>query len=975
MAPTISKSSADFKASNMAILEKVYPDLFRMLDEYEPNAIGQIIETKSVPSFEFELSDGRSLPAYNIKDPWKDAETYLDLVRDGDTERTCVFVGMGLGYGPLLILEKRPVIPKIVIIEPSVDLFCIAMQNVDLSPLILSHKVTFFVGAPDWDHYKCVVRPFCKGGAYLLLHAICIAWAPEIYKPVKEKAEILIYSVSSSVKTLNHKGPSFFENRLKNLTLLRHCHLLDTLKGVFNGFPAILVSAGPSLTESLPLLKKAVGRCIIIAVDSALSPLLGADIYPDFVTASDNLPINYEKVAPFATQRWPFSLVTNLSVNPRITKQLMAANLFFSFEKKDEPHTWLSEGLGVRTVVPSGSSVVHLSLSLAQVMGADPIILIGHDFSYTSDRMGHAANVVIASHALSDDSNKDTWFMTQDIHGGQVKTQLSYLEFKTFFEEMIRSEPRTYINASVAGAHIEGTQVVDFETVLRRYLGGPVSVGQQLREALTQAMPLDVTGFIREGQPLLLAAQEKKCQIENTISLINTVQETIKVTGPDYFIAKDISDLPSELRIETETLIRSIQLSEISLGDKLQQYISELVGETYVLNEEKIIENQKKLGNSFTAWFESELARLESLNQSNWQALDQFTTHLEKLLDHLIREEEFVRRGSESGNMQDSLLPLVDLYYESGDYGIAKNLLDKAVSCWPDSAEIWYRIGMIQAGCQDYQPAIESWNRAFEIDHDFKERIEEARNLEIQKLLKKMSKHRHMNLHRKMLKLFLVIGEGTDWAITELGKLWRDDYAHMEKELSKGETEWVHQWLEGWEDYSTLFSGWHVIKAKCSAALNDMETAVLCLKTAVSMEPHNPEWLILLARYSFITGKNDQGVLYLQKAASIDHQKAALWEELGDSLLVSKDYTSAAAAYQECISALPERTEVLWKMGDCYLLGRLPHQARAVYNLLLKRNMNHTVAKDRLSQAFEMIGELESDPSKWIPSNRSKPIS
>ncbi len=965
-----SQPSADFKASNMAILKKTHPDLFRMLDDYVPKPIGSIIETKTMPSIELHMPGGSSLLAYNLEDPWKDVEAYLDIVSDGDSERTCVFIGMGLGYGPLLILEKRQNIPHIVILEPSIDLFYIAMQTVDLSSMILSPKVTFFVGTPDWDQYTQDVRPYCHEGGYLLLHAICIAWAPEIYEPVRAKAEILLYSVSSSVKTLKDKGPSFFENRFKNLTLLRHCQFLDTLNDVFNGCPAILVSAGPSLTKSLPVLKKAVGRCIIIAVDSALAPLLHADICPDFVTATDNIPINYEKVAPFASQKWPFCLVANLSVNPMITKRLMAENLVYAFEKKDEPHTWISSGLGIKTVVPSGSSVVHLSLGLAQVMGADPIVFVGHDFAYTSDQTGHAAEVVIGSIAPSPSNKKGRWIVTNDIHGGHVKTQLFFLEFKTFFEEMIKYRPRTYLNATTAGAHIEGAQVVNLETVLNCYLREPVSVGAKLKEVFSQTAPVDIRRFIREEQHLLLSAQEKKNQIEKMLSQIDTVQKAIKASGSDYFSAKDINGLPSGLRIETEALIRSAQLSEISPGDELQQYISELVGEAYVQNEKSIRNNEKKLGASFIAWFEGELARLESINQTNLQALKQFAAHLEKLLKHLSREGELIRRDSESGKRLCDLLVLVDLYIESDNLGVARDFLDNAVICWPDSSEVWFRMGVIQAGYRDYKTAIASWNKAQYIDPGIKNRVEAARNSEIRNLLKKLNKYRHRILRKKLLNLFLIIAEGRKWAINDLSDLWSSDYALMEKKLTQGEVAWVEQCLFVWEDFRHLFSGWYVIKAKCFTTVNDINAAVNCMKIVVSLEPDNPEWHAILARYSFIIGENDQGVLHLQKAVSIDPQKAELWEKVGDSLFASKNFASAAAAYQECISALPERTEILWKIGDCYIIDRLPHQARVVYSLLLKRDSKNAYAKDRLSQANEMIREFESNQSICLPPNK-----
>ena len=51
--------------------------------------------------------------------------------------------------------------------------------------------------------------------------------------------------------------------------------------------PAIIVSAGPSLNENIEELKKAKNKAFIIAVDTAMKPLLRNGIIPDMYAIID----------------------------------------------------------------------------------------------------------------------------------------------------------------------------------------------------------------------------------------------------------------------------------------------------------------------------------------------------------------------------------------------------------------------------------------------------------------------------------------------------------------------------------------------------------------------------------------------------------------------------------------------------------------------------------------------------------------
>ena len=65
----------------------------------------------------------------------------------------------------------------------------------------------------------------------------------------------------------------------------------DLIKNIENenkeGYPAFIVSAGPSLDKNIDMLKEVKGRGMIMAVDTAIKPLLKKGIVPDIVASVD----------------------------------------------------------------------------------------------------------------------------------------------------------------------------------------------------------------------------------------------------------------------------------------------------------------------------------------------------------------------------------------------------------------------------------------------------------------------------------------------------------------------------------------------------------------------------------------------------------------------------------------------------------------------------------------------------------------
>ncbi len=937
----------NFFEENMEALQHERNELYNIMKQHSPKNIGCIIPTQTVPTLRFNSSKEEPLFAYGMTDPWKDVEEYLGIVKEQDDQRVCVFVGMGLGYGPLLVINKRPMIPKIVIMEPCLDLFYVALQWVDLRSLILSKKVSFIVGDPDWDLFQQAVIHYCSKGSYFLLHAFSIFWAPELYDNIKNNAEILLFRISSALKTSLTFGPRFFHNRFQNLTLLRHLHWVDDLRDLFKNKPAVLVSAGPSLDQSLPMLKTVMGKCVIIAVDTALSPLIHAGIYPDFVTSADQSDVNFEKVSAFLNQEWPFSFVSNFTVLPKFPKCFPANRLFFLFEDKDYAMDSFRDIFGVKTIIESGSSVVHLSLNLALIIGADPIVLVGHDFAHTSSATDHATNVVIPRSAQQ---KNDIW--TTDIHGRKIKTTYYYLEAKSFLEEIITKHQKVIFNATAAGACIKGTTAVELNEVLERFCIESFSVTRIVDNVLNRKKPLKIDGFLEVCRKILIDIDQHLLKVNNTLNQLQNVHVAIVENQDKFNIAQDTASLPSQVIKEAEELLRLNELSKLLPEEKLWYKISELLNMKYNDYSKYFFEDESQYSdNTFTSQFKKELNHVECLNQINKDSLNTYKQHLDNLVFHLTREDKLLRQKETKGQNLQNMLSLANLYLQSEDLHLAKLLFEEILSQWPDSSEAQFQMGAVQIGLFNYETAFDFWADAQKKDPGVNDRAAAICNREA---LNWFEKIRRANKPDKAYSIFFkriikLVG-GKAWVLKQFDEKWKLLYPDIEKQLSDGDIAAVEHVFSFWEEVADILPEWHVVKAMCLAARSDFKSAILHMQKAVQVRPHIAEWLALLSRYLFITARLEEGIEHLQKAVKINPETALLWEELGDTFSDNNDYASAVEAYKQLIVALPERTEVLRKMGDCYMFNKQLLEARSTYKVILKRNPNHSVARDRLRE-------------------------
>lgn len=185
------------------------------------------------------------------------------------------------------------------------------------------------------------------------------------------------------------QGKKVADNILSNLPLLEGAYFASSLAQSYKGIPALICGAGPSLHRHLPLLKIARERTLLFAGGTALKVVAESGSVPHFAAALDPDPppplFSSEAIkgVPFF---FPLRLAKRILLKIEGPRIWAADGISYPLEH------WLTKQLGLdEPNIEGGWNVATFCISLAAMMGCNPIVLVGVDLSlpegksYTSD--------------------------------------------------------------------------------------------------------------------------------------------------------------------------------------------------------------------------------------------------------------------------------------------------------------------------------------------------------------------------------------------------------------------------------------------------------------------------------------------------------------------------------------------------------------------------------------------------------------
>ena len=280
-----------------------------------------------------------------------------------------------------------------------------------------------------------------------------------VYKFLKQ----IVVNSKIEKNTLNKFSNTWFECAINNIKSILENDKLSRFKDYYKGYPAVIVSAGPSLEKNIKTLKKLEDKVVIIAGGRTLKPLLDNNIKPTFVCVVDPGEGSYNVIKE--TLNCSVPLVVNEVSNFKVVNEYKGNKIFYNNHLNSDFCEHFFENKE-KTFLFSGGSVAHASTDLARYLGCREIIFIGQDLAYTNNNK-HAS---IANYEkINLEQNFD--LIVDDINGEKIGTSYVLNEFRVALENYIEAykDSIKFINATEGGSNIIGTKIKTLQEVVQTY--------------------------------------------------------------------------------------------------------------------------------------------------------------------------------------------------------------------------------------------------------------------------------------------------------------------------------------------------------------------------------------------------------------------------------------------------------------------------------------------------------------------------
>ncbi|QQE10141.1 motility associated factor glycosyltransferase family protein [Planctomycetota bacterium] len=470
-------------ALNISLLSRHNRELASELSQLDANADFVVSESKTglaAATLEFE---GKALALCSKYDPEKEASRIADQVNYADAA-TVFVMGVGMGYHVAEVSKRMGPKGLLVVWEPDAENLRASLEAVDHTAWLARNHLVVMTGEMTRSSVQATLDPhsaMITQGLHLLEHPTYRRLYGERIGELNEYIKDTVTYARTCVATALVNNARTCENLTANLPRYAAGASINALKDFAKGYPAVCVAAGPSLVKNVHLLQDPAIRekVIVIAVQTALRPLLDRGIMPDFVTALDYSQISsrfYENLPALPSVTLvaePKAHCTILDQYPGPIRTL--ANGF--------NNTLLGDLAEEKDALPAGGTVAHLSFYLAQYIGCDPIMFIGQDLAF-SDGLYYAPGTAVHQVWSSEINQHNTIEMmeyirvmrmrshlrpAEDHQGRKIYTDEQMATYHKQFERDFAQAEQHVIDATEGGLPKAHTTVMSFVEAIEKY--------------------------------------------------------------------------------------------------------------------------------------------------------------------------------------------------------------------------------------------------------------------------------------------------------------------------------------------------------------------------------------------------------------------------------------------------------------------------------------------------------------------------
>ncbi len=307
--------------------------------------------------------------------PEKEAESLASSF-DANSKETAVFLGFGLGYGPIALAKKHPE-ALLILFESDVSRFFSALNAIDWSDFFKHKKIILALGIPLNEATSILKN--CSSEKTQVFRSTSQSLHDEKYfdsienliKQLKEKDEI-------NTNTLEKFANLWLSNSCRNLSYIETLDGVNKFKDTAKNLPFVILAAGPSLKKILPLLGEIKKKAITVCVDTALHACLREGMEPDFVILSD--PQYYCSLHLEFLESPSSVLITEIAAYPSVFRFKCKEKVLFS--SMFPIGQFFESRLGQKGSLKAGGSVTTTAYDFACLCGTREIFIAGMDLGF-----------------------------------------------------------------------------------------------------------------------------------------------------------------------------------------------------------------------------------------------------------------------------------------------------------------------------------------------------------------------------------------------------------------------------------------------------------------------------------------------------------------------------------------------------------------------------------------------------------------
>ncbi len=504
--------------------------------------------------------DGQKVRLNSPYRPLEEAQRWAEQFQGKNVKVNAMLFGIGNGMFAEALLERLQKDAKLLLCEPSLDIFQAALSCTNLKKLLDDDRVYLFL---DDINPKGFEDSLLKNTHWTNLETqiCCHHTGYEKLFPEAYRNFLAIIKKTSELVQVNKDTQAYFAgkmipNMLENMKFLRESRFITDYEGkIPTDIPAIVVAAGPSLDKNIEELKRAKGKAFIIAVDTAMRQLIKHNIIPDAMVTLD-------AAKPFRYMNDPaikdIPLFCILESNHEIMEFHEGIKIWFQGSSFLDT---LFEHYGKEFIPYSpGGSVATAAFMICASLKFKRIVFVGQDLAYQGE-ITHAGGEI--SHVLNE---KRGIRIIDGIDGKPIKSRHDWIIYRDWFQDSIEEikDETEVIDATEGGALIKGTEIMTLREVIDQFCSKEV----------------DATAILNSQAPVFsdeeynLVQEEIRGYVDQLAELGRKAEKAEKVCDEAIKLLKKDPMNPKMNKFQHKVLCATEEIPKYTIYDMVDMYMS-----------------------------------------------------------------------------------------------------------------------------------------------------------------------------------------------------------------------------------------------------------------------------------------------------------------------------------------------------------------------------------------------------------------